>query len=100
VEWSSLTRIVRELVSNVIAHAKASQAHIYLRLEEGQLFISCTDDGQGKDPSTWSRGLGVGGIRKRVRLLGGEVQWREHTPQGIVCDVYIPRLAGCIAPPP
>lgn len=99
VEWSSLTRIVRELVSNVIAHAKANQAHIYLRLEEGQLFISCTDDGQGKDPSTWSRGLGVGGIRKRVRLLGGEVQWREHTPKGIVCDVYIPRLTGCISPP-
>ena len=39
-------------------------------------------------------GLGLGGVRKRVKLLGGEVSWRENRPRGIVCDVNVKAFAG------
>ncbi|HJV69738.1 sensor histidine kinase [Ideonella sp.] len=94
VQWSSLTRIVRELVSNAIAHSKASKITIELRLHQGLFTITMSDDGVGRDPAKWSHGLGLGGIRKRVKLMGGSVSWREREPQGIVCLVSVPNLGG------
>ncbi|MBT9595890.1 MAG: histidine kinase [Vitreoscilla sp.] len=92
VQWSSITRILRELVSNAIAHSKARQVLIECRLHEGQFTITMSDDGVGRDPARWSHGLGLGGIRKRVKLMGGSVAWREREPTGIVCQVNIPNL--------
>ena len=85
----------------------------YLRLYQDETNLSCTlvldasgsrtipasldvfriaDDGQGRQPATWSHGLGLGGIRKRVKLMGGTVEWAERAPRGIVCSVDIPHL--------
>jgi signal transduction histidine kinase len=93
VQWSSLTRILRELVSNAIAHSKATRILIEVRLHQGVFTITMSDDGVGRDPAKWSHGLGLGGIRKRVKLMGGSVSWREREPQGIVCLVSVPNLA-------
>jgi signal transduction histidine kinase len=92
VQWSGLTRILRELVNNVIAHARATEVEISGSFENGELQLNVADDGQGRDPQTWSHGLGLGGVRKRVKLLGGQVRWRARQPRGIVCEVRIPRL--------
>lgn len=93
VQWSGLTRVLRELVSNVMAHAQASRVDIEVRLTNDQLVLTVMDDGTGREPQGWSPGLGVGGVRKRVRQLGGEVSWQPRTPQGIVCRVTIERLS-------
>ena len=92
VQWSALTRVLRELVSNAIAHAQASRVDIDASLERGSLTLTVTDNGGGKNPESWSHGLGLGGIRKRVKQLGGTVQWRENGPQGIACRVTIDGL--------
>jgi len=92
VQWSSLTRILRELVSNVISHSQASQVAIECKLREGVFSIQMLDDGVGREPAKWSHGLGLGGIRKRVKLMGGSVEWREREPRGIACHVLIPQL--------
>jgi signal transduction histidine kinase len=92
VQWSALTRVLRELVSNVIQHSCAMHLDITARLEGGRLRLTLADDGIGRDPEAWSHGLGLGGVRKRVKLLGGEVQWRENGRAGIVCTVLIPDL--------
>ncbi|MBL0086361.1 MAG: histidine kinase [Ideonella sp.] len=92
VQWSGLTRILRELVNNVIAHAGASQVEIDARFDQGVLQLKVADDGHGRDPKTWAHGLGLGGVRKRVKLLGGQVQWKERSPKGIVCEVRVDGL--------
>jgi len=92
VQWSSLTRILRELVSNVIAHAGATHLAIDCALKEGHFRIVAVDNGKGGDPTRWSHGLGLGGIRKRVKLMGGTVRWTPHEPTGIECVVDIPNL--------
>ena len=94
VEWSSLTRILRELISNTLAHSQARQVHIALTLSQGRFEIVMSDDGVGREPARWSHGLGLGGIRKRVKLMGGKVHWQEREPRGIVCTVDIPALSG------
>lgn len=93
VQWSGITRILRELVNNVIAHANATRVEVDAVFERGALRICVSDDGHGKSPASWSHGLGLGGVRKRARVLGGQVQWTERQPQGIQCEVRIPRIA-------
>jgi len=92
VQWSALTRVLRELVSNAIQHSCATHLEISATLEAGRLRLTLADDGIGRNPQQWSHGLGLGGVRKRVKLLGGDVQWRENGRAGIVCTVLIPDL--------
>ncbi len=89
VQWSALTRVLRELVSNAIAHSCATHVDVAASLEGGRLRLTVTDDGIGRTPSAWSHGLGLGGVRKRVKLLGGSVQWAENGSAGIVCTVVV-----------
>ena len=78
-----------ELVSNIISHAQARRVDIDFNLDKDRLDLSVLDDGIGRNPRAWSHGLGLGGVRKRVKQLGGEVEWREVSPHGIVCRVVI-----------
>ncbi len=89
VQWSGLTRVLRELVSNIISHAQARRVDIEFTLENDRLDLTVVDDGIGRNPRAWSHGLGLGGVRKRVKQLGGEVEWRELPQQGIGCHVII-----------
>ena len=62
-------------------------------IAHGTLQLSVADNGIGRTPQAWSHGLGLGGVRKRVKQLGGEVRWLENQPRGIVCQVRIPGFA-------
>ena len=93
VHWSALTRILRELVSNAITHSQAQQLDVDFRLESDRIELAITDNGVGRNPRAWSHGLGLGGVRKRVKQLGGEVEWREVSPHGISCRVIIRDLS-------
>ena len=93
VQWSALTRLLRELVSNALYHGHASCIEVGLQFEPSGLLMTVADDGVGRNPHSWAHGLGMGGVRKRVKLLGGEVRWRENEPQGIVCEARMPDFA-------
>jgi signal transduction histidine kinase len=98
VQWSGLTRVLRELVNNVISHARASQVEISLHLDRGRLVLVVSDDGIGQQPQLWAHGLGLGGVRKRVKLLAGQVVWLVREQGGIRCEVTAV-LAGPVAQP-
>jgi signal transduction histidine kinase len=89
VQWSALTRVLRELVSNVIAHAQATEARVGIRLHEDRLELTIADNGRGGDPQAWNHGLGLGGVRKRVKQMGGTVRWEANEPRGIACRVVV-----------
>ena len=93
VQWSALTRIVRELVSNTLHHAQATRVDVSFHLQGALLQLQVADDGSGRSPELWSHGLGLGGVRKRVKVLGGEVQWFDNVPCGIVCKVRVPNFS-------
>ena len=92
VQWSALTRVLRELVSSTLHHGHASCVEVLLELQGQRLHVSVVDDGDGREPQTWSHGLGLGGVRKRVKLLGGTVSWRVNEPRGIACEVLVPEF--------
>lgn len=90
--WFGLTRALRELVTNAIAHAQAQAIAVRGALSAGWLTIVVEDDGCGRHPERWSAGLGVSGVRRRARELGGSVVWEERQPQGIRCTLRVPLL--------
>jgi signal transduction histidine kinase len=95
-QWSALTRVLRELVSNALYHGHATRIDVTFLLRGSVLALQLADDGEGADPQSWAHGLGLGGVRKRVKLLGGQVAWYANKPCGIVCAVQLPDFA---APP-
>lgn len=89
-QWQALTRILRELLSNAIAHARATTLAVHGAWHDGWLTLSVEDDGTGRAPQAWAQGLGLSGVRRRVHDLGGSVTWEEGAPRGIRCTVRVP----------
>ena len=99
-QWSALTRVLRELVTNALFHGRATRVDVVLALRGEALTISVADDGAGRSPEAWAHGLGLGGVRKRVKQLGGRVAWRENGERGIVCEVHIDGFREAAGTPP
>ena len=60
---------VSELLGNVVKHSGANRIDIDLRIEDGELRISVTDDGRGgANPET---GTGLRGIERRLAAFDG-----------------------------
>ena len=68
-----LYRITQECLNNVAKHSGAREAVVAIKKREGDIFLSITDDGTGFDPGLVAdqKGLGIVGIRERVRLVDG-----------------------------
>jgi two-component system sensor histidine kinase DesK len=66
-----LALALREAVTNVIRHAKASYCGLRLRLVEGGCELEIKDDGCGRMSP---EGIGLTGMRHRVESLGGKLQ--------------------------
>jgi len=61
---------VRELLSNVVRHAHATQASLRLEVADGKARITVADDGIG--PGQWATGgHGLANLEERARAVGG-----------------------------
>ena len=72
-------RIVEEGLHNVMSHAQAGQASVTLDFSPAQLHITVQDDGRGFDgeqprKNGDGKGLGLLGMRERVKGLHGKMQ--------------------------
>jgi PAS domain S-box-containing protein len=71
-----LYRCVRELLMNIVKHAKANDVHISIKRIKTNVEITVADDGQGFDPAILEsvadkKKFGLVSIRERLRRLGG-----------------------------
>lgn len=98
---SNLYYIIREAVTNICKHARASSISFCLFVKEYRLHLSIADNGLGMTASsligiqTAQDGYqqGLTGLRERVMLLGGRVSI-ESTPDSGTClsvDVPLPQ---------
>jgi signal transduction histidine kinase len=91
---TAIFRIVQEAMSNVLRHSCAKNAWVDLRRKNGQLAITIRDDGKGvakgvAEFQPGSIGVGIGGMRQRVKEFGGLLRL-EHTSPGARVEVTIP----------
>ncbi|GAC1507037.1 MAG: hypothetical protein NVS1B11_07740 [Terriglobales bacterium] len=78
---TTIFRIVQESLTNIHRHSESSVAKINLSLSGNKLVVEIEDEGKGipadklwKVQSDGSTGVGLRGMRERVRQLGGELQ--------------------------
>jgi two-component system, NarL family, sensor histidine kinase DesK len=68
---SVLSLAVREGVTNVVRHARASNCRLHLEQHNGSCRLEIADDGQG---FYTLEGNGLRGMRERVEMLGGTLE--------------------------
>ncbi|HEY2498355.1 MAG TPA: sensor histidine kinase [Candidatus Angelobacter sp.] len=66
-----LALALREAVTNVIRHARATSCSLILRQENGFCRLEIKDDGCGRASA---EGVGLSGMRQRVESLGGKLE--------------------------
>ena len=91
----SLYRIVQESLQNVIKHSGASSASVELRRLDGVIELKVIDDGRGFETEALMHqtGLGLLGMRERVRLMHGSIVFHSSCDAGTQINVSVP-LAG------
>lgn len=71
----ALHRVLREALTNVHKHARASQVEITLYEAGDVIYLEVRDDGVGFDPAQRREGgLGLDGMHERLRLLGSTLR--------------------------
>jgi signal transduction histidine kinase/ActR/RegA family two-component response regulator len=79
---------VRELLFNVVKHARTGSAEVSLRRVDDHLQVAVSDQGAGFDPNAMpaageaGRGLGLFAIRERLGFMGGTLQIQSAPGQG------------------
>ncbi|HKW17343.1 MAG TPA: CHASE3 domain-containing protein [Terriglobales bacterium] len=92
----ALFRVLQESLTNIHRHAKSKAAEVTFRVIAGQATLAITDQGRGIPDEVLDRfrvaatsGVGLGGMRERVRELGGRFEV-ESSNQGTSVRVTVP----------
>jgi len=97
---SFLYYTVRELLVNVVKHAKAKSAEVALRQVENKIEIRVRDEGCGFDPASVDpkmrrvAGFGLFNLQERVTHYGGTVNIQSHAGVGTTISIVVPFSLG------
>lgn len=83
-------RIIQELVSNALKHAKATELSIDVNRSPGRLSIIVSDNGIGFDPTRSAEGMGLANVRSRASSLGGQVLVDSSPTKGTTVSMECP----------
>jgi two-component system sensor histidine kinase NreB len=86
-------RIVEEALTNVERHAGVSRVGVELAVEAAVLTVTIRDAGAGFDPVATGFGRGLGSMRAWAELLGGVLDIRAATGEGVTVTAALPVAA-------
>ncbi|MGB3634386.1 MAG: PAS domain S-box protein, partial [Rubrobacteraceae bacterium] len=85
-----LSRVVQEALVNVRRHSDADGVTVSLRIQDGEVRVEVSDDGQGFDTITGENNIGLSSMKERIALLGGELEVSSHPGEGTTVRATIP----------
>ncbi|GAC1315965.1 MAG: HAMP domain-containing sensor histidine kinase [Thermoleophilaceae bacterium] len=83
-------RVAQEALANVARHSRAERVDVQLDASSSGVALTVTDDGRGFDPLDRGRGLGLGGMAERARLVGGELSIQSRPGVGTELSLRVP----------
>jgi len=91
---TTLFRVIQEALTNVFRHSQATKASVTLENKDNHIALTIRDDGVGvADEISKFRpesiGVGIGGMRQRIKEIGGEFVLRNGAP-GAVVEIVVP----------
>ncbi|MFK7957599.1 MAG: sensor histidine kinase [Lysobacterales bacterium] len=81
-----LALTLREALTNVHRHAKASRCWVLLSGDEQQIRLVVRDDGRGGNVRP---GAGIKGMRERLHAVGGQLQVESNSPHGLIVQMML-----------
>ncbi|PUU67873.1 histidine kinase [Flavobacterium sp. WLB] len=85
-------KIIQELLTNTIKHAKASEVEIQLNYIENILNLLFEDNGVGFDTEKSSKGIGFINLETRIDTLKGSFVIDSKLKRGTIVNIEIPVL--------
>ena len=85
-----LYRVAQEALSNAARHAGAEHVLVKLTRDGAAVALTVTDDGRGFTFDQTSRGLGLGGMRERALLVGGDLRIESRPQVGTRVRLHVP----------
>lgn len=83
-------KIVQELLTNTIKHAKASEVEIQLNFIENIINLLFEDNGIGFDAEKQSKGIGFINLESRIKKLNGSFVIDSKLKRGTIANIEIP----------
>ncbi len=83
-------RVAQESLSNAAQHAEAETVKVDLCRKHGTVELTVADDGRGFTFDQASRGLGMGGMRERALLVGGDLRIESRPGVGTRVRLLVP----------
>ncbi|MGZ4036178.1 MAG: tetratricopeptide repeat-containing sensor histidine kinase [Bacteroidia bacterium] len=87
-------RVLQEIISNIVKHAKASEVTIQLIRHENELSLLVEDNGIGfnvKDKlNDEGGGIGLKNIQSRVQFLNGQIFYDSYEGKGTTVSIEVP----------
>jgi PAS domain S-box-containing protein len=89
-----LFRVAQEALNNIVKHSQANSAHVEISANPSGVRLRIRDDGRGFDSDgvNSDAGIGLTGMRERMRLVGGSLLVRSEPTRGteILAQVPLP----------
>jgi two-component system sensor histidine kinase UhpB len=84
-------RVAQEALSNAARHSDAGRISVLLqRREDGGVTLEVADNGRGFAFDESEGGLGIGGMRERALLIGGELTIESRPGRGTTVRLTVP----------
>jgi two-component system sensor histidine kinase UhpB len=84
-------RVAQEALNNAARHSGATRVDVRLRRDEaGGVVLEVADDGRGFAFDESERGLGIGGMRERALLVGGDLTIESRPGAGTTVRLEVP----------
>ncbi len=91
-----LYRSLRELLVNVVKHARASKCRVVMSSKKGEISVRVSDDGLGLTPrrgrhfESDTKGFGLFSIKEHIESMGGEILIESKPKQGTNVVMVVP----------
>jgi PAS domain S-box-containing protein len=86
----SLYRFVQEALTNIVRHAQATNVEVSLKYRSKQITLSISDNGCGMEETPRSGGIGLLGIKERLKLIGGSLKIQSRKDHGVKITACVP----------
>jgi signal transduction histidine kinase len=87
------TRILREAVSNVVKHSRATRCNVRCSITDGHLAMTIQDNGRGiplELDGKLDRGLGMSSMKRRAKQMRGQCLVQSGPGYGTVIALTVP----------
>jgi len=86
---ASVYFFVSEALTNVVKHARAGAAEVYIHCEDDVLEVAVSDDGVGGATAA-TGGTGLAGLGDRIAALDGELAVSSRPGEGTTLRAFVP----------